>query len=146
MKQYKILLGLDQEDLEEIKKTGTYVIPEDVNEIAPYAFVGIKELVSISIPSSVSVIGDRAFAECPNLGKVVFKSVGVTMSDGMQSPFADCDSLDVIILDSKIKDKAYYEFKHNLRAMSPEEYKEYVKMMNAKEENVNNPEKDIIIE
>lgn len=151
MKQYKILLGLDQEDLKAIKKTGTFVIPDDVDEIAPYVFAGIKELKSIVIPSSVSIIGDRAFAGCPKLSKVVFHSVGmVKMEDGQLSPFADCDSLEVIILDAKIKDKDLYnKIKSSLNAMSPEEYREYEEKLKAKDEKrkkKNNPEKEIIIE
>ena len=132
MKQYKILLGLDEEDLQQIKKTGTFIIPEDVNEIAPYVFAGIKELVSIIIPSSVSVIGTRAFAECSNLSKVTFRSSNkVMMGEGIESPFADCDSLTFIILDRIIKDKELYEeVKSCLGAMSPEEYKEFMDKLN----------------
>ena len=42
-------------------------IPDSVTSIGDYAFAGCSSLTSVSIPNSVTAIGDRAFARCSNL-------------------------------------------------------------------------------
>ena len=44
-----------------------YTVPEGVKTIAPYAFVNSKKLKSVSLPSSMSIIGQDAFIGCVNL-------------------------------------------------------------------------------
>ena len=44
-----------------------YTAPEGVKTIAPYAFVNSKKLKSVSLPSSMSIIGQDAFIGCVNL-------------------------------------------------------------------------------
>ena len=46
-------------------------IPENVKEIANYAFYGCKSLKEIIIPSSVTEIGYGAFWDCSSLKKVI---------------------------------------------------------------------------
>ena len=43
------------------------IIPEDVENIAMYAFRGCSNLTSITIPDSVIYIADNAFRDCKNL-------------------------------------------------------------------------------
>lgn len=44
-----------------------YTVPEGVKTVAPYAFVNSKKLKSVSLPSSLSIIGQDAFIGCVNL-------------------------------------------------------------------------------
>lgn len=44
-----------------------YVVPEGVNKISSYAFVSVKGLKSVNLPSSLSTIGQDAFIGCVNL-------------------------------------------------------------------------------
>lgn len=47
-----------------------YVVPEGVDQIASYAFVNAKELKSVSLPSTLSMIGQDAFIGCINLNRL----------------------------------------------------------------------------
>ena len=44
-----------------------YTVPQGVKTIAPYAFVNSKKLKSVSLPSSMSIIGQDAFIGCVNV-------------------------------------------------------------------------------
>ena len=63
------------------KKTGAEVIiPETYNGlpvtmIAPFAFMDCEDLVSISIPSSITSIKKSAFKNCPNLKNVYISDI-----------------------------------------------------------------------
>ena len=79
-------------------KTGDYVIPGSVTNIARYAFVGCTSLTGITIPPGVNSIGEHQFLHCTRL-------TSVTILDGISSigfcAFADCLSLtNVSIADS----------------------------------------------
>jgi len=52
-------------------KSGSYVIPESVSGIETYAFYDRTGLTAVTIPASVTTIGDLAFSGCINLSKVV---------------------------------------------------------------------------
>ncbi len=49
------------------------VIPDGVTEIKPYAFAGYGGLLSVTVPESVTVIGNDVFFECDNLKTVWFQ-------------------------------------------------------------------------
>lgn len=63
-------------------------IPDGIQMIAGWAFAGAKELKSITIPASVKVIGDEAFANCnPELKLVVYEgSVAESYAVSMEIP------------------------------------------------------------
>ena len=48
-------------------------IPDGVEGIEDGAFEGLAGLRSLYIPASVTYIGERAFADCPNLEEVIFE-------------------------------------------------------------------------
>ena len=48
----------------------TTVIPEGTKTIARYAFYGYSDLTEVSIPNSVTEIGDKAFSDCDGLKEV----------------------------------------------------------------------------
>ena len=89
------------------KKDSDYIIPDGVTNIGN-AFQYCDSLTSITIPGSVTSIGNRAFIDCDNL-------ISVTILDGVtrigDSAFISCDSLrSVTILDdvTSIGEYAFY--------------------------------------
>lgn len=52
------------------KTANTFVIPEGVTNISESAFAYAKNLVSITLPSTLVKIGDEAFNECNNLFEI----------------------------------------------------------------------------
>ena len=63
-----------------------FVIPETINgeqftKIEANAFRGLTKLTSVTIPETVTEIGDNAFADCPNLTTITF--VGRSSTYGM---------------------------------------------------------------
>ena len=62
-----------------IGSTGDVVVPSamqgyEVVEISAKAFEGRSDITSITIPQNVSVIGDGAFANCPNLKRITLNT------------------------------------------------------------------------
>jgi len=51
-------------------KTGSYIIPSSVTYIGNEAFATCSGLTSVTIPSSVTFIGDAAFADCSGLTSI----------------------------------------------------------------------------
>ncbi len=54
-------------------KSGSYLIPGSVTNIANYAFQDNASLSGLIIPGSVTSIGSQAFASCPNLASLYFQ-------------------------------------------------------------------------
>ena len=62
-------------------------IPDSVTSIGDGAFEGCKSLQSVTIPDSVTSIGDFAFSDCSSLQSVTIPE-SVTIIEG--NPFIDC--------------------------------------------------------
>ncbi len=62
-----------------------------ITGIAPQAFYSRDYLTSVTIPSSVTTIGDRAFYDCDKIASLRFNGSGVKLIDDYA--FYDCDSL-----------------------------------------------------
>lgn len=89
-------------------------IPAEINgqpvvEIAVHAFSNDHELVSVTIPGSVSHVGHHAFSHCTELLKVVVED-GVTLIHSYC--FADCWNLSDITLPNSIKSIYKYAFRN----------------------------------
>lgn len=83
------------------------VIEDGVTSVGAFLFHGCHKLVHVSIPNSVSVLGDSAFTYCSLLDNVVIP-YGVTSIRGL---FTSCTSLAHITLPSslvKIGQSAFY--------------------------------------
>ena len=83
-------------------------IPDSVTSIGDYAFGGCEFLQSITIPDSVTSIGDRAFMRCSSLRSVTIPDSVTSIGN---DAFACCNSLhSVTIPDSvtSIGDSAFY--------------------------------------
>lgn len=74
-------------------KTGSYIFPDGIIEI-PELSVANSSLSKITVPSSVSLIGEGAFAGCKNLTHVVFEAAdqNASLSIGARA-FEGCTSL-----------------------------------------------------
>ena len=111
---------------------GKLVIPEGVEKIGNFAFVGCKSLTSVTIPDGVTSIGDWAFSDCDGLTSVTIgngvTSIGeyafsgcsglksVTIPDGVTSigkdAFSWCSGLTSVTIGNgvtSIGDSAFWE-------------------------------------
>ncbi len=61
-------------------KGGDYVIPDSVRTIEMAAFSQNRRLTSVSIPASVTDMGDYAFAECTSLEKITVAAANPILS------------------------------------------------------------------
>ena len=87
--------------------SGKFSIPDKIDEkdvvsIGNEAFKGAKEIVEITIPTTVKEIGMWAFSECTKLAKVDLENVE-KISD---KAFKDCTSLTSITIPKTLKENA----------------------------------------
>lgn len=82
-------------------------IPDSVTSIGDYAFYGCVGLTSITIPDSVTSIGDGAFSGCTGLTSVVFPG-GITTISG--SMFNFCVRLTSITIPNSVTSIGYGAF------------------------------------
>ena len=59
----------------EDNKLENIVLPSTVTTINAYAFYGYKALKSVTINEEVTLIGDKAFANCVNLEKITYNAI-----------------------------------------------------------------------
>ncbi|MBQ7691269.1 MAG: leucine-rich repeat protein [Muribaculaceae bacterium] len=68
---------------------GTYVsqvtIPDQITEIAPYAFYGNSDLTNVTFHSGITSIEHRAFTDCRKLTSVRLPSAGVVLGESVWS-------------------------------------------------------------
>jgi len=80
-------------------KGGSYVIPSSVTRIGDSAFASCTSLTSVTIANSVNFIGLSAFASCTSLANVTIGN-GVTLI--AQSAFFSCTSLTSITIPNSV--------------------------------------------
>ena len=93
---------IDQKNMKLLAYFGTksgVTIPSSVTSIGESAFSGCSSLKSIIIPSSVTSIGDRAFSDCSSLKAISIPSSVTSIGD---SAFEDCSSLESITIPSSV--------------------------------------------
>ena len=100
------------------KVEGNLIIPEGVERIAPYAFYG-QDIISVTIPASVTSINSSAFYGCENLQQVNFvENSNLTAID--EYAFGSCDELEKIILPQKLTTIGYCSLTgKNLKVVIP---------------------------
>ncbi len=90
-----VLLNKDQTSLLMFPagRSGDYVVPEGVLDIADHAFSWATHVTSVSLPDSVTSIGAEAFGWCSGLTNV---SLGAGVSSIGEFTFRFCESLTAI--------------------------------------------------
>lgn len=91
------------------------IIPKNLNgyvvtNISEYAFLE-KDITSVKIASTVTVIGEGAFADCYNLEKVYIPKSVINIEN---YAFSGCENLKNIIIDSK---NTVYDSRNNCNAI-----------------------------
>ena len=74
-------------------------IPDSVTAIGNYAFGWCSSLQSVVIPDSVTAIGNRAFYECSSLQSVAISDSVITIGD---SAFDGCSSLQSVVIPDSV--------------------------------------------
>ena len=77
----------------------SYIIPSSVTSIGDSAFAGCSSLSNIAIPSSVNSIGDKAFWDCCSLSSIVIPNSVTSIGD---RAFDNCSSLKYISIPKSV--------------------------------------------
>lgn len=76
--------------------TATYNLT-DLTRIEPYLFYNCTDIVSVTIPKSVTYIGGSAFRECYNIKEIIFNSKIPPILDDDIDMFDDIDSVKIYV-------------------------------------------------
>lgn len=87
----------------------TIVIENGVTDIYNYAFMDFKSLTSVTIPSSVTLVGEAAFYQCTSLTEIVLPDVE-KIGDGA---FAGCTKLSTVEMPA-VKEIGEYSFQSSV--------------------------------
>lgn len=96
------------------------VIPAGVEKIEPWAFNGCQSVVSISIPDSVTEIGNNAFYQCGQLTRVTLPAGLQKLTTGL---FGGCVSLSEVAIPGTVTEimaRAFYDCKAIAEIVVPE--------------------------
>ena len=102
------VVRIEDASFEDCKYITKISIPDSVSYIGNYAFIGCTSLTSVNIPDTVTSIGDYAFSGCASLTSITIPN-GVT-SIG-EYTFSDCTSLTSITIPDSVTtigDFAFY--------------------------------------
>lgn len=91
-------------------KFKSVTIPNSVTSIGDGAFEDCCNLTSVTIPNSVTSIGNRAFADCEKLSSV---TIGNNVKSIGQYAFAWCDSLKSITVPKSVTQIGWHAFPNN---------------------------------
>jgi hypothetical protein len=89
------------------KKTGVMTIPNTVTRIGDYAFDKCSSLIKVTIPDSVSIIGDWAFAACFSLISI---TIGNNVTSIGNNAFYGCSSIIEVTIPDKVSGIGDYAF------------------------------------
>jgi len=83
-------------------------IPEDIQVIKDYAFIGCKSITSVIIPDGVTSIGKMAFKDCNAVTKI---SISSSVSSINDSAFESCSTLTSVSIPEGIAELRHKAFK-----------------------------------
>ena len=87
--------------------TGKITIPGSVTTIGESAFFGCNSLTSVTISDSVTYIGEGAFRDCSSLESVV---IGNSVTSIGESAFGHCSSLTSVVIGNSVTSIGYWAF------------------------------------
>ena len=82
-------------------------IPNSVTSIGDYAFSGCSNLTAVSIPNSVTSIGESAFRDCSSLTEVIIPNYVTTIND---DTFRGCSGLTSVTIPNSVTSIWYNAF------------------------------------
>ena len=82
-------------------------IPNSVTTIGQNAFAGCRALTSVTIPNSVTKIGDDAFSDCSELTSVIIPNSVIKIGD---RAFSDCSELTSVTIPNSVTTIGYGTF------------------------------------
>ena len=88
-------------------KIKSVTIPDSVTSIGDYAFCGCTSLTSITIPDSVTSIGGSAFYGCTSLASITIPDSVASIGD---TAFRNCDGLTSITIPDSVTSIEYWTF------------------------------------
>lgn len=93
------------------------ILEDGITNVAPYTFHGCKNLESVSIPNSVTIIDESGFASCKSLKNI---SIPNNVTYIGQYAFARCNSLTQIDISDSVStiDECAFEECQNLRIIN----------------------------
>lgn len=86
---------------------GAYTIPDETKHIVGYAFRDCKDMTSVEIPNSVTIIGNGAFAGCSSLSNIIIPDGVEVINNGT---FRDCNSLTYMSIPGSVTKIGYRAF------------------------------------
>ena len=89
------------------KEVTSITIPESVSSIGNYAFRNCSGLTSVTIPESVSSIGEYAFCGCSGLTSI---TIPESVTEIGRYAFCDCSGLTSITIPESVKEIGLYAF------------------------------------
>ena len=89
------------------KSLQSITIPNSVTSIGNSAFSSCESLQSVTIPDSVTSIGDEAFSSCESLQSVTIPNSVTSIGD---EAFSDCDSLQSVTIPNSVTSIGYRAF------------------------------------
>ena len=94
------------------KDASSFIIPDSVNEIGPYAFAWCTAIKRIIIPKNVNTIQGLAFHSCPNLTSITIENNNCEIYDYWDDEIGAtiCNSYDIINGECKYLGVIYGEF------------------------------------
>ena len=100
----------------DLKKLETVIVPSSCKEIGRYAFADCSALKTVTLPDELEDVGNYAFNNCVNLESILFGAKLITIN---QSAFQGCSKLANIIIKSTelegISSLAFKGIKENAR-------------------------------
>ncbi|MCL2328902.1 MAG: leucine-rich repeat domain-containing protein [Bacteroidetes bacterium] len=90
------------------KKTGNYVIPNNITHIDDFAFSNCSGLTSVIIPEGVKSIGNNAFYGCSGLSEIIIPNSVTSIGD---KAFAGCSGLVEITIPEGVTNIGHSAFK-----------------------------------
>ena len=88
-------------------KGGDVIIPDSITEIYVWAFIGRKDITSITFPDSLVKIGERAFFGCTGLTELNLPN---SLEEIGREAFAKCTGLTSICIPPSVNQLGFYAF------------------------------------